>query len=207
MNGSRVILQDANNDYINASYVDVSWRSSFAFLFCSLLPLRCKLLCCPSEWVSECNNRIRSPNELCRFPSDVPRSLKLPRRRSFLLSTEMLLSYIFGPSVVKYDILSNNRGSKLRAVIDSLFYFYDPPVLHFVSSPESKSWGKNVWTNGSPVVNKNKVDQMCFWGRSWCGTLTSCLLQLLNSMPRFNERGKVLISCSFMFSAKFPNTS
>ena len=34
--------------------------------------------------------------------------------------TEMLLSYIFGPSVVKYGILSNNRYSKLHAVIDCL---------------------------------------------------------------------------------------
>ena len=28
--------------------------------------------------------------------------------------TEMLLSYIFGPGVVKYDILGNNRCSKLQ---------------------------------------------------------------------------------------------
>ena len=28
VNGSRVILKDANNDYINASYVDVSLRLS-----------------------------------------------------------------------------------------------------------------------------------------------------------------------------------
>lgn len=27
--------------------------------FCSLLPLRHMLLCCLSEWVSECNNRIQ----------------------------------------------------------------------------------------------------------------------------------------------------
>ena len=33
----------------------------------------------------------------------------------------MLLSYIFGPSVVKYDILCNNRRSKLHT--DSLFFF------------------------------------------------------------------------------------
>ena len=32
--------------------------------------------------------------------------------------TEMLLSYIFGPSVVIYDIRSNNRRSKLHAVIE-----------------------------------------------------------------------------------------
>ena len=29
---------------------------------------------------------------------------------------DMLLTYIFGPSVVKYDILSNYRRSKLHAV-------------------------------------------------------------------------------------------
>ena len=33
VNGSRVILKDANNDYINASYVDVSLRLSFAYIF------------------------------------------------------------------------------------------------------------------------------------------------------------------------------
>ena len=36
--------------------------------------------------------------------------------------TETLLSYIFGPSVVKYGILSNNRRSKLHAVIDCLIF-------------------------------------------------------------------------------------
>ena len=34
----------------------------------------------------------------------------------------MLLSNIFGPSVVKYDLLRNNRHSKLHAVIDYLFF-------------------------------------------------------------------------------------
>lgn len=36
--------------------------------------------------------------------------------------TEMLLSYILELSVVKYDILSNNRCSKLHAVINCLFF-------------------------------------------------------------------------------------
>ena len=36
--------------------------------------------------------------------------------------TEMLLSYIFGSSVVKYGILSSKRCSKLHAVIDCLFF-------------------------------------------------------------------------------------
>ena len=39
-----------------------------------------------SKRVSECNNRIRALNELCWSQSDVPRSLKLPRRRTFLQS-------------------------------------------------------------------------------------------------------------------------
>ena len=34
----------------------------------------------------------------------------------------MLLSYIFGPSMVKYDILSYSRRSKLHAVLDGLFF-------------------------------------------------------------------------------------
>ena len=34
----------------------------------------------------------------------------------------LLLSYIFGPSVVKYDIQSNSWHSKLHAVIDCLFF-------------------------------------------------------------------------------------
>ena len=42
----------------------------------------------------------------------------------------MLLSDIFGPSVVKYDILGNNRRSKLHAVIDCLFlYKFLQPLL------------------------------------------------------------------------------
>ena len=36
----------------------------------------------------------------------------------FRVFYKMLLSYIFWLSVVKYGIISNNRGSKLHAVID-----------------------------------------------------------------------------------------
>ena len=132
--------------------------------------------------MSECNNRIRALNELCRFRSDVPPTIFETSPETEFSSeyfTEMLLRYIFGPSVVKYDILSNNRRRKIGIFVKCLnrfcprlklhkvmdfffFYYYEPPVLHFVSSPESKSWGKNVWTNGASVVNKNKVKQMCF---------------------------------------------
>ena len=93
--------------------------------FWSLLPLRCKLLCCPSEWVSQCNNKIQALNELCRFWSDGPifeTSLETEFSSEYYY-TEMLLSFIFGPSEVKYDIVSNNRRSKLHAVIDCLFFF------------------------------------------------------------------------------------
>ena len=36
--------------------------------------------------------------------------------------TEMLLNYIFGPSEVKYNIVGNNRCSKLQAVIECLSF-------------------------------------------------------------------------------------
>ena len=44
---------------------------------------------------------------------------------------EMLLSHIFGPSVVKFIILRNNRRRKLHAVIDCLFFSggRQPPVI------------------------------------------------------------------------------
>ena len=43
--------------------------------------------------------------------------------------TEMLLSYIFGPSVVKYDILSNDKCRKLHAVIEAAsFLLFDAPL-------------------------------------------------------------------------------
>ena len=71
-------------------------------------------------------------SERCRFRSDVSRSLKLPQRPSFLqffFFTEMLLSYIFGPSVVKYDILSNDKCRKLHAVIEAAsFLLFDAPL-------------------------------------------------------------------------------
>ena len=37
VNGSRVILKDANNDYINASYVDVSLRLSLHIFLLNFL--------------------------------------------------------------------------------------------------------------------------------------------------------------------------
>ena len=48
----------------------------------------------------------------------------VPFRKFFFRKyfAEMLLGYIFGPSVVKYGILSDNRHNKLQAVIDCLFF-------------------------------------------------------------------------------------
>ena len=77
----------------------------------------------------ECNNRILADNDLCQLRPDIPR----PKRASLetMFSSEyfkeILLSYIFGPSVVKYDILSNNRRNELHTVKDrqiSLISFY-----------------------------------------------------------------------------------
>jgi len=91
------------------------------FHFCSLLPHRHKLLCCPSERVTECNNKIRALNELYQFWSDIPQSSRHPWRPRFPSEyfTEMLHSYISRPS--KSGIVSNNRHSKLYVVIDCLF--------------------------------------------------------------------------------------
>ena len=75
--------------------------------FSSLLPLRCKLLCRPSEWV-----RVTIESEPPINPTDSDtmflNSLKLPLETEFPSEyfTEMLLSYIFRLIVV---ILSNNR--------------------------------------------------------------------------------------------------
>ena len=71
--------------------------------FCSLLLLRHKLLCCPSEWVTE------SVSVIIELESK-------PTMNSAdfnpIFPREMLLCYIFRTSVVKYDILSNKRRSK-----------------------------------------------------------------------------------------------
>ena len=87
--------------------------------------------------VSECNNRICAHNELYRFWSYSP-SLWRPRRPRFSSEyfTEMLLSEISRPSMVKYCILKNSRHSKRHAVIDCQFFFYPiwmQPIVHCLS--------------------------------------------------------------------------
>ena len=73
--------------------------------------------------MSECNDRIRAYNELCRSVLSIWYSPILETSPfSSEYFTEILRSYIFGPGVVKYGILSNNRRSKLHAVIDCLFF-------------------------------------------------------------------------------------
>ena len=72
--------------------------------------------------MSECNNRIRAQDEIRDFPGEF----------SSEHFTEMLLSYLFGPSVIKYGILSNNRRGKLHAVIGCLFLFV---LTHLCSRP------------------------------------------------------------------------
>ena len=90
--------------------------------FCtSVLLTRRKLLCCPSErvngWVSKCNITIRAHNELSdfhpifsdliEFTGDVFFSFVLFLFLVLFFSeyAGTLLCYIFGHSVVKYDIL------------------------------------------------------------------------------------------------------
>ena len=54
--------------------------------------------------------------------------------------TEILLSHIFGLTMVKYGILSMNSYSKLHAVIDGLFFFKMISAQH--SSNNGKNWRK-----------------------------------------------------------------
>ena len=74
------------------------------FNFCSLLPLRRKLLCC-SEWVSVTieSEPITNSDD---FDPIFPILETSPETEfSSEYFTEMLLSYISGPRVVKYGIL------------------------------------------------------------------------------------------------------
>ena len=69
----------------------------------------------------ECEPSTNSAN-LIQFCLIFETSLEMEFSSEYV--TEMLLSFIFRPSVVKYDILSNKRCNKLHAVIDCLFFFY-----------------------------------------------------------------------------------
>ena len=69
----------------------------------------------------------------------------------------MLLSYIFGPSVVKYDILSNNRHSKLHAVTKTANFFAEGAEL--LSVHYEVCYGLDNCT--SDLVQKNAVHH-CF---------------------------------------------
>ena len=73
--------------------------------------------------LSECNNRIQAHNKFYWFQSNIPQSLRRPRRPKFSSEylTEMFLGYISWPSAIKSGIVSNNRHSKLYVVIDCLF--------------------------------------------------------------------------------------
>ena len=84
---------------------------------------RRKLLCCRSEWINELvSETIESEPTTNSVDFDpIFPILETETEFSSEYFTEMFLSYIFGPSVVKYGILSNNSRSKLHAVIHCLF--------------------------------------------------------------------------------------
>ena len=100
------------------------WETEKWWCLQLILPLRRKLLCCPSERVSECITIESEPPTNCaNFDPMLPNLWNFPGAGVFSeYFTEMLLSYIFRPRVVKYDILRNNRCSKLHAVLDCLFF-------------------------------------------------------------------------------------
>ena len=86
-------------------------------------------LCCPSEWVSDPSPQQTLLISICSQIFETSPEMEF----SSEYITEMLLSYIFGPSVVKYDILSNNRCSKLHPVINCLFFikYFAAVTTHF----------------------------------------------------------------------------
>ena len=77
-----------------------------------------------SEWVSvSITIESEPPTNCANFDPMLPNLWNFPGAGVFSeYFTEMLLSYIFRPRVVKYDILRNNRCSKLHAVLDCLFF-------------------------------------------------------------------------------------
>ena len=73
---------------------------------CSLLPLSRELLCCPSEWVSESNNRIRVHNELCWSRCDIPVLRDFSGDGVFFrVFYRNVASYVFGPSLLFISFL------------------------------------------------------------------------------------------------------
>ena len=73
----------------------------------------------------------------------------------------MLLSYIFGLGVFKHDILSNNRRSKLHAVIDCLFFSL---AWEYRSLPSTRSGFKR--TNSEPSSIALQVEGLKQKGRA-----------------------------------------
>ena len=57
----------------------------------------------------------------------------------------MLLSYIFGPSVIKYDILRNNGAVSYKQLHTAYSYLAShADVLRFLSRVFSRTWGEEM---------------------------------------------------------------
>ena len=85
-------------------------RKSFSMHFCSLPPLRRKLLWFPSAWVSTIESKPTTNSaDFDRYSPILETSPETDFSSEYL--KEMLLSYIFASSVVICGILSNERRS------------------------------------------------------------------------------------------------
>ena len=111
--------------------------------------------------MSECNKRIRALNELCRFRSVVsPIFQTSPQTElSSEYFTEMLLSYVFGPRMVKYDILSNNWRSKIHAYMQlkTAYFFFFTVNASATPAPLCPS-NKFACKNGNCIPNNWRCD-------------------------------------------------
>jgi len=92
--------------------------------------------------------------------------------------TEMLLSYIFGASVVKYDILSNNRSSKQHAVIDCLFFVL---LCFLVRMENQNARGKTLQSRVDNKTSKRCTAFILTWFTVVVGKFTH---HCVNSMAR-----------------------
>jgi len=116
----------------------ITFSSCFSVAYCLLGVSYYAVLL--SEWMSVTIESEPSTNS-ADFDPMFPYLWNFPVDRVFFRVFYRNVAYlcIFGPSMVKYNVLSNNRRSELHAVIDCLFFF----LLQF---GDPYLWNKLLWS-------------------------------------------------------------
>ena len=151
--------------------------------FCSLLPRKRRLLCClsewASEWVSECNNRIQAHDEPFRFRSDIPRSQRLPRKRSFL---QIILQ--------NCCLVTSSRPELFNAV----FYFVITGAVSYMQSDCQFFYARRLVF---------RLDQEKNGMNMWSFTLACVLLYFFQYLPESNKPSQINLSVVFQNNSFF----